>query len=83
MFGKRLIFNTDKFNCQNNSMISKLKNKIAWFIRDEEATTAVEYALLLALIVIFSISAILGTGDTQKALWFDTAADIENAIVPN
>ena len=65
-------------------MISKLIHRYTKrLFRDEEAATAVEYALLLALIIVFSITAILGTGDTQKALWFDTAADIENAIVPN
>ena len=40
---------------------------------EEEGVTAVEYAILLAVIAIFSISAILATGDMQKALWFDTA----------
>jgi len=63
--------------------MSKLKNKINRFFQGEEGATTVEYAILLALIIVFSISAILGTGDTQRALWFDTAADIETAIVPN
>lgn len=46
-------------------------------LRDEEATTAVEYALMLALIIAFSIGAILSTGDVQKALWFDTSDDVQ------
>jgi Flp pilus assembly pilin Flp len=52
------------------------------FYREEEAATTVEYALLVALIIIFSISAILGTGDVQKALWFDTADELQ-VIAPN
>lgn len=51
------------------------------FLNDEEAVTAVEYAILLAVIAVFSISAILATGDMQRALWFDTATILEG-IVP-
>lgn len=43
----------------------------------EEGTTTVEYALLLAVIVVSCIAAILGTGDVQKAIWFDSAARIQ------
>jgi len=60
-----------------NQMYNRLLNMGLTFFREEEAATAVEYALLVALIIVFSISAILSTGDVQKALWFDTAADIQ------
>jgi Flp pilus assembly pilin Flp len=63
-------------------MINRLLNIATKFFREEEAATAVEYALLVALIIIFSISAILGTGDVQKALWFDTADELQ-IIAPN
>lgn len=46
------------------------------FFRSEEGVTAVEYAILLAVIAIFSISAILATGDMQQALWFNTADEM-------
>ncbi len=62
-------------------MIQRLSRTWTSFLRDEEAATAVEYALLIAMIAIFSISAILQTGDVQKALWFDTADEIQ-VIVP-
>jgi Flp pilus assembly pilin Flp len=58
-------------------MIQRLSRIWTSFLRDEEAATAVEYALLIALISIFSISAILHSGEVQKALWFDTADDIQ------
>ena len=45
--------------------------------REESGATAVEYAVLLALIMVSCISAILSTGDVQQALWFDTADRIE------
>ncbi len=51
-------------------------------LSNEDAATAVEYALLIALILVFCIAAILSAGDVQKALWFDTASDIQ-IIVPN
>jgi Flp pilus assembly pilin Flp len=62
-------------------MIQRLSRIWTSFLRDEEAATTVEYALLIALISIFSISAILHSGEVQKALWFDTADDIQ-IIVP-
>ena len=58
-------------------MIQRLSNIWRSFLCNEEAATAVEYALLIALIAIFSIGAILQTGDVQRALWFDTADDIQ------
>jgi Flp pilus assembly pilin Flp len=62
-------------------MIQRLSRILDSFLQDEEAATAVEYALLIALILVFSISAILSTGDVQKALWFDTA-DAVQVIAP-
>lgn len=58
-------------------MVKRMRQICKTFFHQEEAATAVEYALLLALIIVFSISAILGTGDVQRALWFDTANDIQ------
>ena len=54
-------------------MLSYLYRKSKTFLAEEQAVTAVEYAILLAVIAIFSISAILSAGDVQRALWFDSA----------
>ena len=62
-------------------MIQRMAKIWSSFLRDEEAATTVEYALLIALIAVFSISAILSTGDVQRALWFDTADRVQ-VIVP-
>ncbi|MEL7497367.1 MAG: Flp family type IVb pilin [Planctomycetota bacterium] len=44
---------------------------------EESGVTTVEYALLLALIMVFCISAILSAGDVQDALWFNTSQELE------
>lgn len=58
-------------------MIQRLTKLGRSLLHEEEAATAVEYALMLALIIVLSIGAILSTGDVQKALWFDTADDVQ------
>ena len=62
---------------QIKPMIQRSSKFWTSFLRDEEAATTVEYALLITLILVFSISAILSTGDVQQALWFDTADDVQ------
>ena len=58
-------------------MISFLIDKSKTFLAEEAGVTAVEYAIMLAVIAIFSISAILSAGDVQRALWFDSADRLE------
>ena len=53
-------------------------SKITKFIRSEDGPTSVEYAVLIATIAAFCVSAIFATGDFQKVLWFDTANTISN-----
>ena len=50
---------------------------------EEDGTTAVEYAVMLALILIACIAAILSTGDVQKQLFEDTGSDLGDAMYPN
>ncbi len=50
-------------------------------IAKEAGNTTVEYAVLLAMILVFCIAAILSTGDVQQILWFDTADKVQ-IIVP-
>ena len=47
----------------------------------DEGVTAVEYAVMLAMIIVAAIGAILNAGNVQKALWFDTA-DSMTEITP-
>lgn len=55
------------------SMIPRITHWLRSFWQEETGATAVEYALMLALIMVSCISAILSTGDVQKVLWFDTS----------
>jgi Flp pilus assembly pilin Flp len=59
------------------TMLNRIAKLGISIYREEEAATTVEYALLIALILVFSISAVLSTGDFQKAVWTDTSADIQ------
>ena len=52
-------------------------SKIVAFVKDEDGPTAVEYAIMVAMILVGMISAILSTGDVQRALFFETSDDIE------
>ncbi len=47
--------------------------------RDDQAATAVEYALLLALILVAVISAINAVGNSTSGIWANDASQI-NAI---
>jgi pilus assembly protein Flp/PilA len=63
-------------------MTYKLCRFAKTFLQEDKGVTAVEYAILLAVIAVFSISAILATGDMQQALWFDTADKLDAAMGP-
>ncbi len=56
--------------------------KINRFLQDESGPTAVEYAVMLAMIIIAALGAVLGTGDVQKSLYQDTAQDLHDAMNP-
>jgi Flp pilus assembly pilin Flp len=62
-------------------MISYFYNLYCRVMTEEDGVAATEYAILVALILVMCIAAVLGTGDVQKAMWFDTA-DKMQAIVP-
>lgn len=52
--------------------------RIFWdFLRDEEAATAVEYAVLLAMILVSVISAIGAVGGQTGGLWGTIRSDLE------
>ena len=51
------------------SRMYTMKNWLVEFIRDDEAATAVEYAVLLALILVAVIGAIATFGTETGGLW--------------
>ena len=48
----------------------------------DDGTTTTEYALMIALILVFCLAALLSIGDGQQTVFFDTADTIEAAITP-
>ena len=60
-------------------MISKL-NKIGSFFREEDATTAVEYAVMLALIILACIAGVLALGAATNVLFNDSLSEMTSAF---
>ncbi|HWT80605.1 MAG TPA: Flp family type IVb pilin [Candidatus Methylomirabilis sp.] len=54
-------------------------NYLLRLYRDDQAATAVEYAVLLALILVAIISAINAVGNSTSGLWASDANQIEAA----
>jgi pilus assembly protein Flp/PilA len=54
-------------------------NCVLKFLRDEDAATAVEYAVLLALILISVITAIGSVGVGTGGLWSDIRSNLNAA----
>ena len=60
-------------------MISKL-NKIYTFLKQEEAATAVEYAVMIALIMLACIGAVGALGFAARDMWGGNLADMIGAF---
>ena len=58
-------------------MLNKIKRIFYRPLGEEEGAATTEYAVMLALIILFGIGAILGTGQVQKILWEDTAVEMQ------
>jgi pilus assembly protein Flp/PilA len=61
-------------------MLYQIKNKVARFLCDENGPTAVEYAVMLAVILVGCIAAILSTGNVQDAMFTDTVSDMNDKM---
>jgi pilus assembly protein Flp/PilA len=55
-------------------------NHLLKLCRDEDAVTAVEYAVLLALILVVVIIAIDSLGNTSSGMWASDTNQITSAI---
>lgn len=60
--------------------LSRVWNKIREFVVDESGPTAVEYAIMLAMIIIMCIGTILSTGNIQKVIWEDSRDAMHDAL---
>lgn len=61
-------------------MQSKIASKIIEFLRNEDGPTSVEYAIMIAMILVGMLSAILSTGDIQRSMFFNSSEDIEAVV---
>ena len=60
----------------------KISVQICRFLISEDGPTSVEYAIMLALIIVGSIGAVLTTGDVQRLLFESIGQDIDDAMNP-
>ena len=49
------------------------------FLRDENGPTAVEYAVMLALVIVVLMSAITAVGNSTQGVWSNDVGRISNA----
>ena len=59
--------------------MKKFANKVTRFLKSEDGPTAVEYAVMLALIVIVCLTAISAVGSNASSAFNDIANDLEDA----
>ena len=59
--------------------MKKFAQKVKTFLKSEDGPTAVEYAVMLALIVIVCLTAIKAIGANASNALNDIAADLESA----
>jgi len=57
-------------------MLSKIQNSVVRFLKNEEGPTAVEYAVMLALIIVVCISAITTLGTNANATFQAVGAQV-------
>ena len=58
----------------------KIVSFVQRFLNDESGPTAVEYAVMLALVLMAVISAINAVGNSTSAMWQDDATKISSAV---
>ena len=63
-----------------NSREAKALTKILSFLRDESGATAIEYGLLLGLIVIAAVGAFNSFASTVTTMWSHVSSNVSGAI---
>jgi len=59
--------------------MNTLREKLVKFLKSEDGPTAVEYAVMVALIIVVSIAAITSLGGKVSTTFTNTATAIPNA----
>lgn len=63
-----------------NKSIKNLLSKITRFHKEPEAATAVEYAIMLALIVAVAFVAIVSVGAEAEGFWNNNSTELDSAL---
>jgi pilus assembly protein Flp/PilA len=58
----------------------KIVSSVRRFLRDDDGPTAVEYAVMLALVLMAVISAITAVGNSTQGMWQNNADRINSAV---
>ena len=53
--------------------------KIFRLVRDSRGATAIEYGLILALVVLALMAALIGLADTTTTMWNNVSTKVQNA----
>ncbi|ABB06251.1 Flp family type IVb pilin [Burkholderia lata] len=60
--------------------MSRIIERIAWFVQDQDGVTAIEYGLIAALIAIGIVVALTTIGTDLKTVFSTIAADLDSAV---
>ncbi len=55
-----------------------MKNWLRKFASDERGATAIEYGLIVSLIVVAMIGALIGLADTTTGMWNDVSNNVSD-----
>ena len=64
-------------------MKASFNNLIRSLFKEESGNAAVEYAIMIALILVMCIAALLSTGDFQRDIWDNSKTKIQTIIPTN
>ncbi|MBY8606215.1 MAG: Flp family type IVb pilin [Burkholderia sp.] len=60
--------------------MSRIIEKVAWFVEDQNGVTAIEYGLIAALIAIGIIVALTTVGTDLKTVFSTVADDLDSVV---
>ncbi|CAB3756061.1 pilus assembly protein [Burkholderia puraquae] len=60
--------------------MSRIIEKIAWFVQDHDGVTAIEYGLIAALIAIGIVVALTTIGTDLKTAFSTIASDLDSIV---
>ena len=78
-----IAINNNVLSIFKTNMYQSIKHKVQHFINDESGPTAVEYAVMLALILAVCITAIGALGSASFNMWTGNSGDLDTFLNNN